>query len=145
MVNILTNVAYHKRKIFVFGGKQLRPNIHIDDMIEAYYFFLKAGNSSINNKIFNVGFENQRVEDIAETVRSVIGSDVNLILNPSEDNRSYHISSQKIKKELGFSTKKTIKDAIVDLKDAFDKKILTNTLENENYFNIKKMQSINLV
>ena len=62
----------------------------------------------------------------------------------SDDIRSYHISSEKIKKVLKFETKLTIKDAVLDLKDAFDKKLLTNTFDNINYFNIKKMQSINL-
>ena len=62
----------------------------------------------------------------------------------SDDLRSYHVSSEKIKSILGFETKLTVEDAILDLKEAFEKKLLINTFNNENFFNIKKMQSINL-
>ncbi|MBT7276261.1 MAG: SDR family NAD-dependent epimerase/dehydratase, partial [Woeseiaceae bacterium] len=63
---------------------------------------------------------------------------------PSDDNRSYHISSEKIKNELGFVAKHTIRDAVEGLCEAFDKKLLPNSLDDEIYFNIKRMQNINL-
>ena len=144
VVNILTNLAYHKRKILVFGGDQLRPNIHIQDMARAYEILLKAGKKLVSGQIFNAGYENQKVIELAEIVKKVIGDDVKLDIKKSNDNRSYHISSSKIKDVLGFSTQKTIEDAVKDLKGAFDKKILNNTLTNEKYFNIKRMNSINL-
>ena len=62
VVNILTNLAYHKRSITVFGGNQLRPNIHIDDMVEAYLLLLKTPNNKIAGKTFNAGYENFSVE-----------------------------------------------------------------------------------
>lgn len=61
VVNILTNLAYHKKEITVLGGGQLRPNIHIFDMVRAYDFFIQIPNYKVANKIFNVGFENQSV------------------------------------------------------------------------------------
>ena len=144
VVNILTNLAYHKRVISVFGGEQLRPNIHIKDLVEAYMVLLKASKEKIAGKIFNAGCENQSVKELAETVKSVIGEDVKLIATPTDDNRSYHISSKKIKDELGFEAQHTIREAVEDLKDAFDKGLLPAALENERYFNIKRMQNINL-
>ena len=63
----------------------------------------------------------------------------------SNDNRSYHVSSEKIRKILGFYTKYTVKDAVSDLKNAFEKNLLVNSLQNEKYFNIKRMQSIKLI
>jgi nucleoside-diphosphate-sugar epimerase len=144
VVNILTNLAYHKREISVFGGDQLRPNIHIADMVEAYIALLNADKEKIAGKIFNAGYENQSVSKIAETVKNVVGEDVKLITTPSDDNRSYHISSQKIKDEIGFETTHTIQDAVEDLCAAFDKGLLPNSLEDEMYFNIKRMQSIKL-
>jgi|TARA_Y100000294_G_C8545845_1_gene333095 nucleoside-diphosphate-sugar epimerase len=144
VVNILTNVAFHKREIKIFGGNQLRPNIHIKDMIEAYLVLIKTPKEKINRKIFNIGFENQTVENLAISVKEVIGSDVRLTKEHCNDNRSYHISSKKIQEELGFLTKYTVKDAINDLKDTFENKLFYRPLENENYFNVKKMQSINL-
>ena len=145
VVNILTNLAYHKREISVFGGDQLRPNIHIADMVEAYMVLLNADNEKIAGKIYNAGYENQPVSKIAETVKNVVGEDVKLITTPSDDNRSYHISSQKIKDELGFETTHTIHDAVEDLCAAFDKGLLPNSLDNEMYFNIKRMQNLELI
>ena len=144
VVNILTNLAYHKREISVFGGKQLRPNIHIKDMVDAYITLIEADKNKIAGEIFNAGFENQTVLELAETVQSVIGSDVKLIATPTNDNRSYHISSEKIQKKLGFKAKHSIKEAVEDLKKAFDDGLLPDSFENEKYFNIKRMQNINL-
>ena len=101
VVNILTNLAFHNRRITVFGGSQLRPNIHIADMISCYTTMLFADEKKISGQIYNVGYENQSVQEIAETVRSIIGDAVELINTPTDDNRSYHISSQKINKVLG--------------------------------------------
>jgi len=145
VVNILTNLAYHKREISVFGGDQLRPNIHIADMVEAYLVLLKAPKEKIAGKIFNAGYENQPVTQLAETVQSVVGQDVKLVMTPSDDNRSYHISSQKIRAELGFEATHTIRDAVEDLCTAFDKDLLPNSLDNEMYFNIKRMQNLDLI
>ncbi len=145
VVNILTNLAFHKREITIFGGSQLRPNIHIEDMADVYISVIEADDSLINGKIYNAGYENHTVLDLAKTVVEVIGSDVLLKKMTTNDLRSYHISSEKIKNELGFIPKKTIKDAVSDLRFAFENKLLSNTLENENYFNIKKMNKINLV
>jgi nucleoside-diphosphate-sugar epimerase len=144
VVNILTNFAYHKNKIQVFGGNQLRPNIHIDDMVQSYVSVLEANPNLINGQIFNVGYENQTVNDIAGSVRDVIGNHVIIENVKTDDNRSYHVSSKKIFKVLNFKANKNIADAALDLKHAFDNKLLSNTFDNEMYFNIKRMQSINL-
>jgi nucleoside-diphosphate-sugar epimerase len=95
--------------------------------------------------VFNAGYENQSVRKLADTVRSVVGEDVKLITTPTDDNRSYHISSQKIKDELGFETKHTIRQAVEDLCRAFDDGLLPDSLDDPKYFNIKTMQNINLV
>ena len=144
VVNILTNLAFHKRQISVFGGKQLRPNLHIDDMADAYLALLKAPRELIAGEIFNAGAENQSVSELAETVRSVVGEDVQLITTPTNDNRSYHISSKKIADKLGFKPQRSIRQASVDLKRAFEDGRLPNSFDDERYFNIKRMQSVNL-
>ena len=144
VVNILTNLAYHKRKISVFGGDQLRPNIHIFDMIRAYEFLINAPKSKVSGEIFNAGYENKTVLDLANTVKKIIGDDVKLDFTKTDDNRSYHISSKKIKNVLDFETTKTIEDAVIDLRKAFEKNLLPNSLDDERYFNIKRMNNINL-
>lgn len=144
VVNILTNLAFHKREISVFGGKQFRPNIHIADMVDAYLVLLRAPKEKIAGEIFNAGFENQTVRDLAETVQRVIGDDVKLVATPTNDNRSYHISSEKIAKKLGFVPKHTIQEAVEDLKHAFETGLLPNSFEDARYFNIKLMQNSKL-
>lgn len=144
VVNILTNLAYHKKEISVFGGDQLRPNIHIKDMVRSYSFLLDQDEKKINGEIFNIGYENKSINQLAEEVKSVIGDDVNIVKVPSNDNRSYHISSAKIHDLLGFKNKFTIIDAIEDLKIAFETKKIVNSFDDINFFNIKKMQKIDL-
>ncbi len=144
VVNILTNLAYHKREISVFGGDQLRPNIHIADMVDAYLLLLKAPKEKIAGEIFNAGYENHSVLEIANMVKEVIGPDVKLVATASDDNRSYHISSAKIHKVLGFKAKHSIQEASADLKKAFDQNLLPNSLTEKKYFNIKVMQDVNL-
>ena len=144
IVNILTNLAYNKREISIFGGEQLRPNIHIADMVDSYILLLQSDDLEVAGQIFNAGFENQKVKDLAEIVKEVIGQDVRMVTLPTEDNRSYHISSKKIYDELGFKATRTIRDAVIDIKNAFDQGKLPNSLNDERYFNIKRMQSFNL-
>ena len=144
VVNILTNHAFHNKEITVFGGDQLRPNVHINDMVDSYLAVLEAPSKKISGEVFNVGFKNQSVNELANDVKEVIGSDVKIIHTKSDDNRSYHVSSEKIRDVLNFNTKYTVKDAVSDLKNAFEKKSLINTFNDEFFFNIKRMQSINL-
>ena len=144
IVNILTNLAYNKREISIFGGEQLRPNIHIADMVDSYLLLLESDDLEVAGQTFNAGFENQKVKDLAEIVKEVIGQDVRMVTLPTEDNRSYHISSKKIYDELGFKATRTIRDAVIDIKNAFDQGKLPNSLNDERYFNIKRMQSFNL-
>ncbi len=144
VVNILTNLAYHKRKISIFGGNQLRPNIHIKDMVQAYDLLIEADKDLVTHQIFNAGYENQSVSDLGESVKEIVGDDVILEKQKTDDNRSYHISSEKIKKILKFSPKFTIRNAIEDLKKAFEDNKLPNSLTDEKYFNIKRMNSIKL-
>jgi nucleoside-diphosphate-sugar epimerase len=144
VVNILTNLAYHKREITIFGGAQLRPNIHISDMVESYVIALNAERETVSGQIYNAGYENQTVQELAETVKKAIGDDVKLTMTPTDDNRSYHISSEKIRADLGFTPKFDIEDAVKGLRDAFDRGLIPNSLDDEKYFNIKMMQSIEL-
>ena len=144
VVNILTNHAFHNREIKVFGGDQLRPNVHIDDMVDSYISVLNADEKKVNGEIFNVGFKNQSVNELANDVKDIIGQDVKIVNTKSDDNRSYHVSAQKIKEILGFETKFSVKDAVSDLKNAFESKLLSDTFENEFFFNIKRMNNINL-
>ena len=129
------------------NGESIRDYIYIDDIVHVYKLLSKKlylNPKKYSGEIFNAGFENKTVLELAETVKKIIGRDVELKLTPTNDNRSYHISSKKIKKIIGFEPKKTISDAVNDLKLGFKKDLLPNSLTDEKYFNIKKMQSLNL-
>ena len=113
-------------------------------MINAYKLIIKAPKNIVAGQIFNAGYENQTVLDLAKTVKQVIGNDVKLNIVQTDDNRSYHISSKKIAKLLGFKTNYNISDAVGDLKKAFQDNLLEDSFNNAKYFNIKKMQLLNL-
>ena len=144
VVNILTNLGYNKGEISILGGKQKRPNIHIQDMCDVYKLVLCAPEEKINNEIFNVGYENYTVENLASIVKTIVGDHVKLVYKETNDNRSYHVSSTKIKNILGFSPKYSINDAVESIVSNIKNGNLTNTLENSYYYNIKRMQEIDL-
>jgi nucleoside-diphosphate-sugar epimerase len=141
-VNILTNLAVNKRKITVFGGQQMRPNIHIKDMVKTYLKSLEWPDEAIDGKIYNVGYENFTVAEIADKVRSVVGPDIDIVTTPSDDNRSYHVSSEKIKRELGFAAAHSIEEAVQDLVAAFQAGKIPNSMTDIRYYNIKTMQEL---
>ena len=143
-VNILTNHAINKGMITVFGGEQKRPNIHIEDMTDLYAILLKQPDESVHKKIYNAGYENFKVKEIAEMVKRTLGDNISIVTTPTDDNRSYHVSSRKIKEELGFIPKHTIEDAISDLKKAFKAGKVVDPMNNILYYNIKLMQAVNL-
>tara|TARA_B110000211_G_C14024393_1_gene529121 strand:- start:431 stop:1411 length:981 start_codon:yes stop_codon:yes gene_type:complete len=144
VVNLLTNLAYNKSEMSVFGGEQLRPNVNINDMIDSYLCVLKSDYKKIQYEVFNVGYENLKVIEIAELVKKTINKKVIIKVLPTDDNRSYHISSGKIEDKLGFKMNHTVEDAIQELVKAFDDEKYRDPLVNEDYFNIKKMQNISL-
>jgi nucleoside-diphosphate-sugar epimerase len=143
-VNILTNHAISNGKINVFGGSQRRPNIHIEDMTDLYLHTLDLPSKLIDGGIFNVGYENHRVIEIAEMVRSVVGSSVDISIESSDDLRSYHISSDRIAAALDFRPKKTIPDAVMSLVNAFDNGLVPESMSADKYYNIKTMQLVGL-
>ncbi len=143
-VNILTNQAVNKGKITVFGGEQKRPNLHIQDMCDAYLFLLEQPNEKIHKKIYNIGFQNLKVKEIAEVVRKTIDQKIPIEKSHTNDLRSYHVSSKKIKEELGFEAKHTVEEAVQDLKRAFEEGKIPNALTDIRYINIKTMEAIKL-
>lgn len=143
-VNILTNHAINKNRITVFGGEQWRPNIHIEDICDLYVNLLGRPAKQIAGKIWNAGYQNLKVREIAETVRAVIGKQVAVVTEPTNDNRSYRVTSKKIERELGFVPSHTVEDAVRDLKAAFDAGEIPDSLTDQRYYNVKLMNAIHL-
>tara|TARA_A100001015_G_scaffold315555_1_gene427636 strand:+ start:561 stop:1520 length:960 start_codon:yes stop_codon:yes gene_type:complete len=129
-VNMLTYQALKNKKITVFGGSQKRPNIHIDDILDIYLFFLKRKIKEV--EIYNVGFENLSILQIAKIISKKIGADIKIVKN-TYDKRSYNLDSSKLL-SLGFKPKKKIEDAINELKDLYEKKVF---VDKSNFHSIK--------
>ena len=145
VVNILTIHALINKKIKIFGGKQLRPNINIKDMVRAYEVLLSASKEKINGEIFNVGYQNHSVEELAQIIKKTINDpDIAFEYVPTDDIRSYHINSDKIRCVLGFEPQYTIEDAVQSLVDAYKKGVIVDGLNNPLYHNIKMMKRIKL-
>jgi nucleoside-diphosphate-sugar epimerase len=146
VVNILTNLAYNTGKIKVLGGEQMRPNIHIEDMVRAYLHVLEAPKEKVQGEIFNVGYHNHTVMRLGEIVRDIVGKKrpVELTIEATNDNRSYHVSSEKISEKLGFKPKYSIENAVEDLVKAFEDGKLPDALNDIRYVNIKTMKAVNL-
>jgi nucleoside-diphosphate-sugar epimerase len=140
-VNILTNLAFHRREITVFGGEQRRPNLHIQDMANLYVQSLEWPAEKIDGKVYNAGWQNLRIREIAELVKAEVGDDVRIITSPTDDLRSYHVSSERICRELGWAPRHTVPDAIRDLIAAFRSERVPNSLADPRYFNIKTMNA----
>ena len=149
-VNILTNLAVHKGVVTVFGGSQKRPNIHIDDIAELYVMLLELPAEKIAGETFNAGYENFTVSQIAEMVRKIVEEEfpekapIRVETTPSNDLRSYHVSSKKIATKLGFVPKRSVEDAVRDLCRAFKTNKLPNSLGDDRYFNVKTVKKIGL-
>ena len=147
-VNILTNHAIVNNKIIVFGGNQLRPNLHVMDYCDVVKLLITAPSNKINKEIFNVGYQNMSIKDIAELVKKVIEKEfpdkknIKIEKQESNDNRSYHINSDKIFNRLGFKAKRSIEDAIKSLAESFKKGLINESFDNDIYYNVKRIKNL---
>ena len=139
VVNILVNHAVNRGKIRVFGGTQYRPNLHIEDMCRAYLHVLDEGPDRVQRKVYNVGGINHTVTEIANIVRENVPGDIAVETEPTDDNRSYRISSELIKEELGFAPIKDVADSVRDLVAAFGSGLIPDSFDDSKYVNIQRM------
>jgi len=133
-VNMLTMQAVSKGRITVFGGDQTRPNIHLQDMIRVYHHFLDKGLSLPG--VFNAGFENISISEIAQRVTDHVKAEV--ITTPSNDPRSYRLSSRKLL-ATGFSPKFTVENGICEVISAYREGRLR---DEDNCYNIRTMKAL---
>ena len=148
-VNILTNHAVNKGKITVFGGAQKRPNIHIEDITDLYIDLLDRWPIElIAGQTFNAGYENFTVRELADQVKSVVEDEfpdlapIEIVTTPSDDMRSYHVSSKKIADTLGWEPQRSIEDAVRDLCVAFREGKLPDSFDDDKYFNVRATKQL---
>jgi nucleoside-diphosphate-sugar epimerase len=147
-VNILTNHAVSNNKITVFGGTQKRPNLHVQDMCDLYKLLLQVPDEKIAGQTFNAGFQNLSIMEIAEIVKRVVHEEfpekgeIPIVTTSTNDNRSYHVNSDKIRRVLGFAPKRSIEDAVRDLCRAFGQGKLPNSMQDTFYFNVRRLKEL---
>jgi nucleoside-diphosphate-sugar epimerase len=109
---------------------------------------LKAPHEKIHGEVFNIGFENHSIADIAKMVQKIVGEEfpekgeIGIVTTPSDDNRSYHVNSDKVFRALGYRPKRTIEDAVRDLARAFRNHLLDDSFENDWYYNVRTMKKL---
>jgi len=141
-INALTFGALKENKITVFGGKQIRPNLTMHDMINAYKFSLNKKiikNKAIDDTIFNLGFENLSVINMAKRIQKTLKSDSKIIIKSSNDPRSYRQNSERIMKK-GFEPEKKIEDAIIEIREKYKEKKIT---KKDSYYRVNTLKIIN--
>ncbi len=147
-VNILTNHAYHRGAITVFGGSQLRPHIHLTDLCRYYRVLLRAESERIAGRTYNAGYQNNPVSELAEIVRDVVqrktDRTIEITTTPTDDPRSYHIVAKRIAEEQGLRPEKRIEDAVAELVDAFEAGLVPDAMTDDRYFNVKLMKRVAL-
>jgi len=150
-VNILTNHAVNRGVITVFGGDQQRPNIHIDDVCELYAEALTMPAEKLAGEIFNAGYQNQTVDELAEITKKIVEEEfpekkpIRIDHTTTNDPRSYRITSRKIDEKLGWRPKRKIEDAVRDLCKAFKAgKFPGDTLKDESFINVKTVKALGL-
>ena len=147
-VNILTNHAINNGKITVFGGSQKRPNLHVQDMCDVYQMMLSIEDEKIAGEIFNAGFQNLSIMEIAEVAKRIVQQefpdkgDIPIVTTPTDDIRSYHVNSDKIQKKLGFKPRFTVEDAVRDLCKAFKAGKLPDSMQKTAYFNVRRLKEV---
>ena len=147
-VNILTNHALTNNRITVFGGDQLRPNLHIQDYVDLCKLLLTAPDEKIANQIFNCGYQNMSIMNLAHLVKRVVAEEfpnkppIDIVTTPSNDNRSYHINSDKIRRVLNFTPKHSIEEAIRDLCRAYREGKIPESMANDRYYNVRTLKGL---
>ncbi len=144
VVNILTAAAWHDGRIRIFGGDQMRPNIHIADMVAVYLDLLVQPDELVDGEIFNAGNENLTVRELADVVRRNVDPSIEFEVVPTNDNRSYRVSDEKLRGRIGLAPRHTIGDAVRELCDAFRAGKVPGAMNDPLYHNIKRMQAAGL-
>lgn len=143
VVNILTIHALVYNRIKVHGGSQMRPNINIKDMVQAYDNLLCASEKTVDQQVFNVGYQNYSLDQLAWLVKEIVGDpSVEIVHETTMDTRSYHVTSEKF--STLYSFRHDLTDAIRSICDAHKEGKLAGAMTLKKYRNIQRMKELGL-
>ncbi len=126
VINDFVREAVHKKRVVIYGPKCWRAFTHVRDAADAYLTCLRAPLNKISGEIFNVGTENYQKKQLANLIKEYIPELQIKIMEKKKDPRNYRISFKKIERRLGFKAKRSVKEGILEIKDALEKKIFSN-------------------
>lgn len=144
VVNTLTNNAVTTRSMKIFGRNQTRSNVHIEDITNCYLVVMEARAEVVNGRVYNVGYENFTISQIAGIVKEVVGDDVSILTGTSVDNRSYTVSSKLVEQDLSFFPQQSLEYAVRDVKNAILEGRFPD-VSSSIYRNVKHMQRLGIV
>lgn len=139
-INILTDHALRLGKIRVFGGSQMRPNVHITDLTRFYRRLLDVDAAAINGRAFNVNHANSTVMGLAEMIRGEIDPALPIEVVPTDDIRSYHLAAARAREELDFEARVPLTTAVHELADAYREGRFADP-DRDWYRNVRWMQA----
>ena len=142
-VNCMVLDLFKNKKISVRGKLNKRPFIHIKDVVRAYQSIIDAPKEKIRGQIFNVGSEEQNFEmgKLAQEIVKASGINCDIELNDTNDHRSYFASFQKIRESIGYSTKHTVSEGVMEMYDALTSGKLTDDIKTKTVEWYKKLLS----
>ena len=149
-VNGLTTQAVQAGRIRLRGGSRRRPSIHIDDLADLSQLLLRLPDEKVAERIYNAGCQDHSLDELAEIVRTVVArempahGEVVVEREPADDRASYCISSERLRRELGFVPRRGVEDAVLDLVRAFRAGLLPDALADPRYYNVRTLQSRDL-
>jgi nucleoside-diphosphate-sugar epimerase len=148
-VNILTHHAIKNNLIKVFGGSQMRPNLHVKDMCNFYEFLINQNEKIIANQTYNISEENISIEKIAIKIQKILKEKKNIDIkiekiSSTDDKRSYYLNSDKAKKKLNFKLEYSIDDAIIELAEILKTPHFDDSFDNTIYYNVKRLKELKI-
>ncbi len=136
VINYFTKKALKDKELKIFGGEQWRPFLHVSDAAKAIQLVLESPIEKINREIFNVGstIENYQMKEISEIIKTCIPDVIINHIKEIKDKRSYRVSFDKIERTLGFNTSMTVRDGILEIKEAIESGKIANP-DDPKYYN----------
>jgi nucleoside-diphosphate-sugar epimerase len=138
IISIFVRAALRKKLITIEGGNQLRPLIHMQDLVDFYVLLLNADHASIHRQAFNVSSDNYKVIDVAKMVQERIPCE--FAFAGFTDPRSYHVDTGKVERMLGYKPSRTIESAIDEVAAA----LIDGRIDDDDprCYNIRHMKTL---